>query len=109
MKQLLPGTVLKLKNTHPQQWIAAVHEHLLSSVQSMPIIDAKKKFLSTDTQRKDSLQPTVIFVGLIQTWPLFGTTSFSIQVCYQFSKTTVLFCSVVRSGSLPPITLFTRC
>lgn len=50
VKQLLPGCVLKLKHIHPQQWIAAVHEHLLSSVQSMGIIDTKKKFLSTHTQ-----------------------------------------------------------
>ncbi len=51
IKCLLPGTVLKLKHVSPQQWTTAVHEQLLSSVQSMSIIEAKIKFLSNN---KDS-------------------------------------------------------
>ena len=52
VKHLLPGTVLKLKSIHPQQWTAAIHEHFLSSVQSMSIIEAKKKFLGNDAEEK---------------------------------------------------------
>lgn len=46
IKYLLPATVVKLKNVHPQEWTKAVHDKLYSSVESMSIIEAKIKFLS---------------------------------------------------------------
>ncbi len=48
MKYLLPATVLKLKSVHPQEWTAAVHEKLYSSVESISIMEAKIKFLSNN-------------------------------------------------------------
>ncbi|CAF2921019.1 unnamed protein product [Rotaria sp. Silwood2] len=62
VKHLLPATVLKLKSVRPQEWTAAIHDKLCGLVESMSIIEAKIKF-----------------INLIKTWPLFGTTFFTVQ------------------------------
>ncbi|CAF0977130.1 unnamed protein product [Adineta steineri] len=62
IKYLLPANVLKLKDIHPQQWTIAIHDKFNSSVAMMSTTEAKMKFLD-----------------LIQTWPLFGTTFFTVQ------------------------------
>jgi hypothetical protein len=82
IKSLLPGSVLKLKNIHSQQWLTAVHEQLISSVQSMTIIEAKIKFLSKNKRFHSMNDVFFCYLDLIQTWPLFGTTLFPVEVCH---------------------------
>ncbi|CAF3546374.1 unnamed protein product [Rotaria sordida] len=62
VKHLLPATVLKLKSVCPQEWTTSIHDKLCTFVESMSIIEAKIKFLN-----------------LIKTWPLFGTTFFTVE------------------------------
>ena len=49
VKYLLPASVLKLKNIHPQEWTATVNDKLHSSVESLSTIEAKIKFLSNSS------------------------------------------------------------
>jgi hypothetical protein len=83
VKYLLPVIVIKLKNVRPQEWTAAVHDKLYSSVESMSIIEAKIKFLSNDNHNL-LFSMHCICLDLIQTWPLFGTTFFTVDVCIRF-------------------------
>jgi hypothetical protein len=81
VKHLLPATVLKLKSVRPQIWTTTVHEKLYSSVEAMTAVEAKIKFLSKYNHLSSVLyKHLLIYLDLIQTWPLFGTTFFAVQV-----------------------------
>jgi hypothetical protein len=81
VKHLLPTTVLKLKNVRPQIWTTTVHEKLYASVEAMTAVEAKIKFLSNYNHHSLVLYKyMIIYLDLIQTWPLFGTTFFVVQV-----------------------------
>ncbi|CAF3339033.1 unnamed protein product [Rotaria socialis] len=81
IKSLLPATILKLKSVAPQEWTTAIHDKLSSFVESMPIIEAKVQFLN-----------------LIKTWPLFGTTFFTVESIDDPTIRSPCFSGISRNG-----------
>lgn len=85
MKHLLPTTILKLKSVRPQVWTTTVHDKLYGPIEAMSTLEAKIKFLrslSLFSHVESSMKIDVILsIDLIQTWPLFGMTFFTAQVC----------------------------
>ena len=79
VKHLLPATALKLKSVRPQIWTNTVHEKLYSSVEPMTVTEAKIKFLS-NYHSFFLFKNRIIYLGIVQTWPLFGTSFFAVQV-----------------------------
>lgn len=80
VKHLLPATVLKLKSVRPQVWTTTVHEKLYSSVETLTTMEAKIKFLGKHCPILSRLKCVMHDLDLIQTWPLFGMTFFTVQV-----------------------------
>ena len=83
VKHLLPATVLKLRSIRPQQWTAMIQEELRSSVHSMTVKEAKIKFLGMRLTLFAASRHS-LHLELVQAWPLFGVTFFTVQVRIRF-------------------------
>jgi len=105
VKCLLPSTVLQLKAISPQIWTNILHEKLRSTVFAMSLIEAKRQFLSNYSRLNsfDDIHKILLYLVHLQSWPLFGTTFFRVEVSQSTNNSIVrasCFVGINKTGLL---------
>ncbi|CAF1159280.1 unnamed protein product, partial [Didymodactylos carnosus] len=82
VKYLLPTALLALKSVRPQDWTSYVHQKF-KTIESLSILEAKIKVLT-----------------ILQTWPLFGTTFYTVQYIDHLSVSSPCLIGISKNGLL---------